>query len=157
MFGILFVLSKFLWKLFWKFLFLLTFLILNSIFWIRGAELCIALDIFLLRIGTNLSRDWRVLEEHIACSLDGMLEDYKRENSFSRLWLTVVKKQISPFVMKEKSVIFLINYNNASNSATVMPNCSLATSEVRRPWRTRFTRPTFNPSSIPSALAVSKA
>ena len=64
---------------------------------------------------------------------------------------------------------FFTIYNSASNSATVMPNCWLATSGVRNPWRTRFSsidklpsafprsRPRSNPCSRPSPLAVSKA
>ena len=56
-------------------------------------------------------------------------------------------------------------YSNDSNSATGMPNCSLATSEVKRPWWTKFANiaklpsafPSSNPCSRPSALAVSKA
>ena len=72
-------------------------------------------------------------------------------------------------------------YSNTSNSATGMPNCSLATSEVKRPWWTKFSsidklpstfprsspcsmpsarprsRPRSKPCSTPSALAVSKA
>ena len=59
-------------------------------------------------------------------------------------------------------------YNKASNSATVMPNCWLATSEVRRCWRTRFSSidklpstfprssPRSKPCSIPSARPRSK-
>ena len=68
---------------------------------------------------------------------------------------------------------FFTIYNSDSNSATVMPNCWLATSEVRSPWRTRFSNidrlpsafprsspcsiPSDRPCSRPSALAVSKA
>ena len=68
---------------------------------------------------------------------------------------------------------FFTIHNSASNSATVMPNCWLATSGVRSPWRTRFSSidklpsafprsspcsiPSDRPCSRPSALAVSKA
>ena len=83
---------------------------------------------------------------------------------------------VSLYFFSSKNAIFTVSanlYNSASNSATVMPNCSLATSAVRRPWRTRFTNidklpstfprskpcsmPSARPRSMPSALAVSKA
>ena len=47
-------------------------------------------------------------------------------------------------------------YNKASNSATVIPNCSLANSEVKACWRTMSKKAKSFPSSLPSTFPRSK-
>ena len=83
---------------------------------------------------------------------------------------------VSLYFFSSKNAILILSaslYNKASNSATVIPNCWLATSEVKRPLWTKFANmaklpstfprsspcstPSARPCSRPSALAVSKA
>ena len=54
------------------------------------------------------------------------------------------------------SPYLLCSFNNASNSETVIPNCWLATSEVKRPWRTISRKVKTLPSTFPRSSPCSR-